>query len=46
MKNIHYLFYITSKHIFCHLESLINLNIPVLENANSCHLIVNNKVIS
>ena len=31
MKNIHYLFYITSKNIFCNLQHLINLNI--LENA-------------
>ena len=33
MKNNHYLFYITSKKYFCHLERLINLQI--LENANS-----------
>ena len=31
MKNIHYLFYISSQNICCHLEHLINLNI--LENA-------------
>ena len=28
MKNIHYLFCITSKHICCHLEHLINITIP------------------
>ena len=28
MKNIHHLFNITSKVFFCHLERLINLNIP------------------
>ena len=27
IKNIHYLFYITSKNSCCHLERLINLNI-------------------
>ena len=31
MKDIHFLFYIISKNIFCHLERKINLNI--LENA-------------
>ena len=33
MKNIHYLFYITSKHICCHLERSNYINIGLLENA-------------